>query len=275
MKEENKLPPKELDKQDKQEVKEQKKEENKKTLKTVITSVICTLLFIIILLLLILLGLKKCMGRVPDIGDSSNNDNTSSEYVEIYDNVTLNDVFKKIVSKHLFINFDENKEMSDVIAVTYTDNYPNKFDLSITACTEDEVFFYSITNCVYQNNVDGYDNLVTYLLKQDKAEPQHLVFMSDSEIGDLDFSVDLSRVNKNTAEVINTNKPDSHFVTSMTPSSVKYISGYYYQDNKYYVYDRLEYTDQNNPLGNNEGTLIDDTSLLYGYYLRLSGIITN
>ena len=274
MVEENKLPPEELEQEEqKQEAKEQKKEENKKTLKTVVTSVICALLFIIILLLLILLGLKKCMGRVPDIGDSSNNDNTSSEYVEIYDNVTLNDVFKKIVSRHLFINFDENKEMSDIIAVTYTDNYPNKFDLSITACTEDEVFFYSITNCVYQNNVDGYDNLVTYLLKQDKAEPQHLVFMSDSEIGDLDFSVDLSRANKTTAEVITTNKANSHFVTSITPSSVKYISGYYYQDNKYYVYDRLEYTDQNNPLGNNEGTLIDDTSLLYGYYLRLSGVI--
>ena len=259
--------------QQKQEAKERKKEENRKTLKTVITSVICTLLFVIILLLLILLGLKKCMGRVPDIGDSSNNDNTSSEYVEIYDNVTLNDVFKTIVNKHLFINFDENKEMSDIIAVTYTDNYPNKFDLSITACTDEEVFFYSITNCVYQNNVDGYDNLATYLLKQDKAEPQHLAFMSDSEIGDLDFSVDLSRANKTTAEVITTNKPDSHFVTSMTPSSVKYISGYYYQDNKYYVYDKLEYTDQNNPLDNNEGTLIDDTSLLYGYYLRLSGVI--
>ena len=46
-----------------------------------------------------------------------------------------------------------------------------------------------------------------------------------------------------------------------------------YQDNKYYVYDKLKYTDQNNPLGNNEGTLIDDTSLLYGHYLILSGVI--
>ena len=231
---------------------------------------ICTLLFIIILLLLILLGLKKCAAR---LGDSFNNENTSSEYVEIYDNVTLNDVFKKIVNKHLFINFDENKEMSDVIAVTYKDNYPNKFDLSITASTDDEVFFYSITNCVYQNNVDGYDNLVTYLLKQNTVD--HLVFMSDSEEGDLDFLVDLNRANKTTAEVITTNKPNPHFVTSMTLSSVKYISGYYYQDNKYYVYDRLEYTDQNNPLGNNQGTLIDDTSLLYGYYLRLSGAYTD
>lgn len=254
-----------------QDQQEQKKEENKKTLKTVVTSVICTLLFVIILLLLILLGLKKCGARVPDLGDSSNNENTSSKYVEIYDNVTLNDVFKKIVSKHLFINFDENKEMNDIIAVTYTDNYPNKFDLSITACTDDEVFFYTITHCVYQTNVDGYDNLVTYLLKQNTAD--HLVFMTDSEDGDLDFSVDLNRANKTTAEVITTNKANPHFVTSMTPSSVKYISGYYYQDNKYYVYDRLEYTDQNNPLGNNEGTLIDDASLLYGYYLRLSGTI--
>ena len=271
MEENNQLPPEELEQQEqKQEQKEQKKEETKKTLKTVVTSVICTLLFIITLLLLILLGLKKCAPH-GDIGDSSNNENTSSQYAEIYDNVTLNDVFKKIVSKHLFINFDENKEMNNVIAVTYTDNYPNKFDLSITASTEDEVFFYTITNCVYQTNVDGYDNLVAYLLKQNTAD--HLVFMSDSEEGDLDFYVDLSRANKTTAEVINTNKPNPHFATSMTPSSVKYISGYYYQDNNYYVYDRLEYTDQNNPLGNNDGTLVDDTSLLYGYYLRLSGVI--
>ena len=273
MEEENKLPPEDLEQvEQKQEAKEQKKKENKKTLKTVVTSVICILLFIIILLLLILLGLKKCGSRL-DLGNSSNNENTSSEYVEIYDNVTLNDVFKKIVNKHLFINFDENKEMNDVIAVTYRDNYPNKFDLSITACTDDEVFFYSITNCVYQNNVDGYDNLVTYLLKQDTVN--HLVFMADSEIGDIDFHVDLDRANKTTAEVVATNKPNPHFVTSMTLSSVKYISGYFYQDNKYYVYDKLEYTDQNNPLGNNEGTLIDDTSLLYGYYLRLSGAYTD
>ena len=274
MEDNSQLPPeeldanKDLDKQEQQEQQEQKKEENKKTLKTVITSVICTLLFIIILLLLILLGLKKCMGPVPDIGDSSNNGNTSSQYVEIYDNKTLDNVFKKIVKEQRRIDTQDDVVdlivPKDVIAVTCSEN-DNKFNLSITLTTEDNrMFFYSVNNCAYKEEVTGYDNLITYLLSND--EDQNHIFMGYGDII-------LDTANVTTAEVINTNKPNPHFATSMTPSSVKYISGYYYQDNKYYVYDRLEYTDQNNPLGNNEGTLVDDTSLLYGYYLRLSGVI--
>ena len=258
---------KELDKQTKQEQQEQKKEENKKTLKTVIASVICALLFIIILLLLILLGLKKC-ALVSDLGGSSNNENTSSQYVEIYDNKTLDNVFKKIVREQRRIDTEGADLITpkDVIAVTCSES-DNKFNLSITLTTEDNrMFFYAVTNCNYKEEVTGYDNLITYLLSND--EDQNHIFMGNGDIT-------LNTANVNSVEVINTNKPNSHFVTSISPSSVKYISGYYYQENRYYVYNRLEYTDQNNPLGDEQGTLIDDSSLLYGYYLRISGVITD
>ena len=55
-----------------------------------------------------------------------------------------------------------------------------------------------------------------------------------------------------------------------SPTSDKHISGYYSEDNKFYVYPKLGYSNANNPLGNNQGITIDDTSLLYGYYLYLS-----
>ena len=262
----------ELDnREDKQEEKQEKKEETKKTLKTIVASVLCTLLFTVILLLLVLLGLKKC-GRVSDL-DSSSSEPNSSEYVEIYDNKKLNSVFKRIVYEQAHIDLGEQLDIKDVIAVTYIDNYPSKFDLSITASTDNEVLFYNITSCVYQNDVTGYDNLVSYLLKQDQNSDW--IYMSDSEEEDTTFSVGVERENKNTAEVLNISKSTSYFMASTSLSSKKHISGYYYQDSKFCVYNRVEYTDSGNPLGSNEGTLIDESSLLYGYYLRLSGVITD
>lgn len=245
--------------------KEKKQHDNdnkKKTLNTVITTIICTLLFIIILLLLILLGLKKCAPT-----SSSSSSSSSSGYTEIYDNKKLNNVFKEIVKNQRKIDTTDTDIISpkDVTAVTCLES-DNKFNLDITISTEDNrVFFYKASNCAYKADVSGYDNLVTYLLSND--EDQTLIFM-----GDGDISLEEENI---TTEAITANKPNTHFLTSISSTSEKHISGYYYQDNKYYVYNRLEYTDLNNPLGNNEGTLINENSLLYGYYLRLNGVITN
>ena len=247
---------------DKKVEEEEKKDEGRKTLKTVLASVVCTLLFVIIILLLVLLGLKRCSGRE---GDSSSIDSASSQYVEIYDNQTLDSVFKKIVREQRRIDTDGADLITpkDVIAVTYSTS-DNKFNLSITLTAEDDrMFFYVANNCSYKEEVTGYDNLVTYLLSND--EDQNLILMGDGV-------VNLEREQVITTEVINTGKSNPHFVTSKSDSNIKHISGYYYQDNKYYVYSRIEYTDQNDPLGSNKATLIDDTSLLYGYYLRLSGV---
>ena len=252
----------ELEQQDNQEEKEVAKEGNKKSLKTIVISATCALLFIVILILLLLLGLKKC---APTTSTSSSN--PSSGYTEIYDNKKLNNVFKEIVKNQRKIDTIDTDIISpkDVIAVTYIES-DNKFNLDITISTEDNrVFFYKANNCAYKADVTGYNNLVAYILSND--EDQTLVFM-----GDGDISLEEENV---TTEAISTNKPNGHFLTSVSPTSEKHTSGYYYQDNNYYVYNRLEYTDLNNPLGNDEGTLINENSLLYGYYLRLSGVITD
>ena len=255
---------KELDQQDKQEQKEDNKEKRKQTVKVAVTSSICTLLLIIIILLLVILGLKKCG---PSSNTSSGSPDTSSQYEEIYDNKTLDNVFKKIVKEQRKIDADEDISPQDIIAVTYDTSSDNKFNLSITMTTEDnKIFFYDIVNCSYKDNVTGYDNLITYLLSND--EDQDLIFFGEGNIT-------LSYEDINNIEVVTPHKDNARFVISKSPSDIKHISGYYYIDNKYYVYSRLEYTDTNNPLGNNEGTLIDDSSLLYGYYLRLSGVIAD
>ena len=253
-----------LNQQDRQDQKEDNKEKRKQIVKVAVTSSFCTLLLIIIILLLVILGLKKC-GPATNI--SSGPSNTSSQYVEIYDNKTLDNVFKKIVKEQRKIDADEDIIPKDIIAVTYDTSSDNKFNLSITMTTEDnKIFFYDIVNCSYKDNVTGYDNLITYLLSND--EDQDLIFFGEGNIT-------LSYEDINNIEVVAPHKDNARFVISKSPSDIKHISGYYYIDNKYYVYTRLEYTDESNPLGNNEGTLIDDSSLLYGYYLRLSGVIVD
>ena len=241
--------------------KKQMVEEHKKTLKTIVISVICTLLFIIVILLLVLFCLMKCKS---DTGNSSNI-STSSEYVEIYDSNKLDNVFKSIVKKHANISFSEDIEVKDVVAVTYSDNYPTNFDLSITVTTNDKVYYYSITHGLYDDSIDGYDNLMTYLLNKDND----LLFIGEGDPSDEAY--DLSLIKEDiTNEVVVTNKQYSSFVTSISPTSDKHISGYYCEDNKFYVYPKLDYSDADNPFGNNQGIMIDNTSLLYGYYLFLS-----
>ena len=241
--------------------KKQKVEEHKKTLKTIVISVICTLLFIIVVLLLVLFCLMKCKS---DTGNSSNT-STSSEYVEIYDSNKLDNVFKSIVKKHANISFSEDIEVKDVIAVTYIDNYPTNFDLSITVSTDDKVYFYSITHGTYDNSIEGYDNLFSYLLNTNND----LLFIGEGDPSDAAY--DLSLIKEDlTSEVVVTNKQKSSFVVSISPTSDKHISGYYCEDNKFYVYTKLDYSDADNPFGNNQGIMIDNTSLLYGYYLFLS-----
>ena len=245
------------DQEDRQEV---KKEENKKTIKVVIISVFCTLLFVAILLLVVLFGLKKC---TRESNNSSNN-----SYAERFDNKKLDSVFKSVVSNQRKINAGEEIVPKEVVAVTYSlSNDNSKFNLSITMTTvDDKMFFYEATNCGYKSSVTGYDDFISYLLSED--EDQNLVFMYDGV-------VTLDKEDIVTSDVVNINKPNPHFKISKNTSEVRHISGYYSEDNNYYIYSRLEYSDNDNPLGDNKGTLIDDSSLLYGYYLRLSGVITD
>ena len=236
---------------DVKEEKELSQEQGKKTLKTVIISVVCTLLFIIIVLLLVLLGLKKC-SRVSDNSGSS----TSGEPTYNYDNELLNNQFIKIVNyERLALGYEEAP--SKVVAVSYTDNYPNNFSISITATAGNTLYYYNINNYSYSGDTSSFDNCIGYISTLD------ITSRLDS-VGAVQ-SIQSSTV---TNETIETDKGNHYVISSATP--LKYFSGFYLDNNQYKVYNYIEFTSGDNPFNTEPSFKANSNDPLYGYYQSLS-----
>ena len=193
---------KELDQQDKQEQKEDNNEKRKQTVKIAIISSICTLLFIIILLLLILLGLKNCSNKQNNDGPASSSI-PESTYVDKYDRNDTDNAFKKIVWEYLDFNGFEVPltDLTNVIAVTYTDNNTS-FDLAISVkSASNRVYHYKVINKEYTNHED----FLGYLLDNETD-----LFL------DAAASVDNYVA---TNEAITTSKTNNKYLISEAPSS--------------------------------------------------------
>ena len=52
----------------------------------------------------------------------------------------------------------------------------------------------------------------------------------------------------------------------------KYFSGYYYQDNQYYIYQHQELT--SNQFNQNADLIIDTNNPLYTYYQKLNSVVS-
>lgn len=253
MLEENKLQPEELEQiEQKQEVKEQKKEENKKTLKTVIISVVCTLLFIIILLLLIFLGLKYCSNIHGDHGSYSSSD-SSSEPTYNYDNAALNTQFFNIVNYERIADGYEAAP-NKVVAVSYTDNYPNSFSISITALSGNTLYYYHLVNHNYTGDTSSYNNCIEYIYS-----------LNITDRLDSGGALQTSTV---TNETIETDKGSHYVISSATP--LKYFSGFYLDNNQYKVYNYIEFTSGDNPFNTEPSFKVNSNDPLYGYYQSLN-----
>ena len=233
--------------------KKQNKEDNKdkkKTLKTVIISVISTLLFIIILLLIILLCLKNCSKQ----NNSGINNSGSSGPRYNYDNELLDDKFKKIVNyEREFYTYEE--EPTEVVSVSYLDNYPNNFTLNIVTKATDKVYLYNIKDCSYTGDKSSYDNCISYILSVDIN-------------GRLNGDVNLD---KNTLEniSINTSKSSYKFIISKSLTDNYYLSGFYYENNEFFIFNNRLYSEGNDPflgVGDQRVTIEDP---LYGYYQNI------
>ena len=243
----------ELDQQDKQEQKEERQEENKKTLKTVITSVICTLLFVVILLLLVILCLKNCSNRNNNNTSSSN---SISEPTYNYDNELLNNQFIKIVNfERQAIGYEEVP--SKVIAVSYTDNYPDHFSISITATAGNTLYYYNISNYSYSGDTSSHDNCIGYISTLD------ITTRLDS-VG----AVQTIQSSTVTNETIETNKGNHYVISSASP--LKYFSGFYLDNNQYKVYNYTEFTSGDNPFNSEPSFKVNSNDPLYGYYQELA-----
>ena len=241
-------PQKEEDKQNNKEVKEQDNDDKKKTLKTVITTIICTLLFIIILLLLILLGLKKCARDNSGLPSSSEPD-SSIKYD--YDVNKIDDVFKKIVENQLIVDGFDEDPLKDVISVTYSDT-TTSFNLNIEVRSDTKVYYYRLSNYPYS----GFDNFVPYLLSLDLNTKLSL------DEGSISLDTYLP-----TLETITTDKQCKYLISTNMSGTTKYFSGYYYQDNQYFIYQHQELT--SNPFSEISNQVINLDSPLYGYYREI------
>ena len=227
------------------------KEQDKKTLKTVIISVGGTMLFVIILLLLVLLGLKQC-SRVP----SNPSSGTSSEPTYNYNTELLNNQFLKIVNfERQAIGYEEAP--SKVVAVSYTDNYPNNFSISITATAGNILYYYNVNNYSYSGDTSSYDNCIGYISTLD------ITARLDS-VG----AVQTIQSSTVTNETIETDKGNHYVISSATP--LKYFSGFYLDNNQYKVYNYIEFISGDNPFNTGSSFKVNSNDPLYGYYQTLN-----
>ena len=253
MEEENNLPPEELEQEEqKQGPTKQKKEENKKTLKTVITSVICIILFIIILLLLILLGFKKC---APAAGANlSSNDTPIEEPIDTVRNGKITDVFLEMVDWKIKVDGYDADTLTNVVAVSYEDNYPNTFNIAITAVSENKVYYYTVDNYNYQGDKTTYSDFLTYLL-QDSVDLR-------MPYGDVDL---------NPLQKISTHKDsDKYYVTSRNAASDNFFYGFYKnENNEFNVYQQRLYTEGEDAFSKEPDKVIKQGDALHNYYRGL------
>ena len=229
-----------------QDNKEQKKKQANRDLKIVIASVIGTLLFIVILLLLVLLGLKKCNNNSSD-PQSSN----SSSIKYDYGVNKIDEVFKGIVKNQLVVDGFDEDILTDVVSVTYSD-ISTSFDLNIEVRSESKVYYYRLSNYPYS----GFDNFVPYLLSLDL---------------DTKLSLDEGTISLDTylptSETITTDKECRYLISSNMSGTDKYFSGFYYQNNEYYIYQNKILI--SNPFSETSNQVIGLDSPLYGYFQKL------
>ena len=230
---------------------EEKKNENKRdTFKVAIISSVSTLILIIIILLLVIFGMKNCSSNNKEKSSSSSNVNEPTYH---YDNELLNNQFIKIVNYERLVSGYEDVP-TDVVVVTYIDNYPNNFNISITAKAGNTLYYYHLDNYPYSGDTSSYDNCIGYILTLDINSR-------------LDSGSTLLKSNITTEKIVS-DKGDHYVISDADP--IKYFSGFYLDNNEYKVYNYIEYSSGDNPF-NEEPTLkVDYTHPLYGYYQYLN-----
>ena len=234
---------------DNEEQREANQEENKKTFKTVVISVASTLLFVIIVLLLVLLGLKHC-SRVPN---SSSSSSTFSGSTYNYDNELLNNQFIKIVNyERLVGGFDEAP--TDIVVIAYIDNYPNNFNISITAKAGNTIYYYHLDNYPYSGDTSSYDNCIGYIYSLNITDRLNSNGVIQSSVV--------------TNQTIDTDKGNHYVISDASP--IKHFSGFYLDNNQYKIYNYIEFTSGDNPFNSEPSFKVNSNDPLYGYYQSLA-----
>ena len=220
-----------------------RQEKMSSTFKVAMITAITTLLLIAILLLLILFGMKKCQGNTQG--------NTSSEQpIDTETNAKINKSFLDIVKTQMSFDGFDADELKSVVAVSYKDE-ETTFNINIIASSDTKVYFY------YGEDVDKTENVdfVSYLLDYDTNQA-------------LDGNISLALLDK-TSDSINTSKTSYKAVVSKDASDNKYLSGFTYENNSFFIYQKRLITEGNDPFTGVGDQKISSGDLLFDYYRGL------
>ena len=226
---------------------EQPQEDKKSSKKIIFIFIGLDILLVIIIVLL--LCLKSCK-----------NNNNAQEYsdgesIDIERNNRITDLFKGIVKKNLVANSYDDDFLTEINAITYTDNYPNNFSLNISVSSLSKVYYCSISDYPYEGETSTYDNFLSYLLSD---TTEYKVSKSSASVNQF----------KLTDKTINTSKDKYKYVISESNSEPadRYIDGFYLEDDNYYIYQNKLVVDNTDPFTNASNQIIKSDSPLYNYY---------
>lgn len=163
----------------------------------------------------------------------------------------ITDVFKEIVNKNIQFNGYDDDPLDKVMAITYEDNYPSNFSLSISVTSASKVYYCIVTDYPYSGDTSSYSNFIDYLLLD---STEYKATNSDCEL----YPHSIASI------TINTSKSVNRYVIGETSSEPKdnYLYGFYKENDEFYVYQDKPVTDGVDPFVNNANQVINNNSLL-------------
>ena len=168
--------------------------------------------------------------------------------IDTTDYPELNSRFKQIVETQMqYDGFDQHIEK--VVAVSYEDNAPTSFSLTISAVSDSHLYNLNIKGVQYK---EGTDTLVSYLLCNNELEGETNLYREQ-------YTGDIVIV------------PKGRYVTSVPISGAEeHKTGYELIDNNFHVTQIVGYqNDGNTVISGMHTVIIEEGQPLYNYYCYL------
>ena len=238
----------------KKEIKQQEQQnQEEKPFTKKIVSIFIGLDILLVIIVVLLLCLKGCK--------VDNNQSNIEPEIDMIRVNKITDVFKGIVKKNIQYGGYTDDNLDRVVAITYTDNYPNNFSLNISAVSESKVYYCIIDSYPYEGDKEQYNDFVSYLL------------LDTSEYKPTKSDCELHPHNKIDTRV-NTSKSVNKYVIGETNSEPNdnYLYGFYQENNEFYVYQDKLINEGIDPFNNPCDQIIKNDSPLYDYYHALLAI---
>ena len=227
---------------------QQSKKEEKKHHKRAV-SIFITIDVLIVIIIILLLCLKNCK-PVP------NQEGSGNQPIDTVGVNKITDIFRSIVKKNMdYVSITDNN-IDKVVAITYSDNYPNTFNLNISVTTESNLYYLTVSDYTYDGNKEEYNNFLDYLLLD---TTEYKVSHGNNDIYKSSI-VDT---------IIITSQSVNRYTISESTGGDKYINGFYKDNNEFYVYQNAIIIEGVDPFTKPSNQMIKSDSSLYDYYRAL------